>query len=193
MTSEVQRLKAADPVVLMQSSYLGDAILSMKTYKELGFAPAMILANDAGFSDSDYQKTLGKDGDYVLSREVWALDLADRNPLIKQVNDLMKSRNGVNLNGNSARVFTGVAVLADAINRAGSTQPEAIRTALQGTDIPAERIIMPWKGIKFDDKGQNTLGAGIIVQMQNGQYRTVWPFSLATADVIYPFPTWEGR
>ncbi len=193
MTSEVQRLKAADPQVLMQSSYLGDAILSMKTYKELGFAPPMILANDAGFSDSEYLKTLGKDGDFVLSREVWALDLAEHNPLIKQVNDLMKSRNGVNLNGNSARVFTGVAVLADAINRAGSTQPEAIRKALQETDIPPERIIMPWKGIKFDEKGQNVLGTGIIVQVQNEQYRTVWPFNVATTDVVYPFPKWEGR
>src|SRR5215475_5212195 len=47
LTSEVQRLKAARPDLLMQSSYLGDAILSMKTYQELGLAPEAILANDA--------------------------------------------------------------------------------------------------------------------------------------------------
>jgi branched-chain amino acid transport system substrate-binding protein len=35
LTSEVQLLKAASPQVVLQSSYLGDAILSMKSYKEL--------------------------------------------------------------------------------------------------------------------------------------------------------------
>ena len=68
LTSEVQTLKAASPKVVMQSSYLGDALLSMKTYKELGFTPDMILANDAGFSDTGFIKTLGKDADYIISR-----------------------------------------------------------------------------------------------------------------------------
>ena len=48
LTSEVQRIKAANPDLIMQSSYLGDAILSMKTYKELGVSPDALLANDAG-------------------------------------------------------------------------------------------------------------------------------------------------
>lgn len=193
MTSEVQRLKAANPAVIMQSSYLGDAILSMKTYKELGFMPQMLLANDAGFNDSEFLKTLGKDGEFVISREVWALDQADRNPLIKAVNALMLERAKVNFNGNSARAFTGMAVLADAINRAGSTSPEDIRKALAATDIASDQIIMPWKGIKFDQTGQNELGQGIIVQVQGGQYVTVWPFDVATKDIVFPIPAWTAR
>jgi branched-chain amino acid transport system substrate-binding protein len=192
-TAEVERLKAAAPDVVMQSSYLGDAILAMKTYKEQGFSPRMLLANDAGFSDSEFLRTLGKDGEYVLSREVWSLDLADSNPLIKQANDLMVAKSKINFTGNSAREFTAIAVIADAINRAGSTAPEAIRKALAETDIPGNATIMPWKGIKFDATGQNTLGSGIIVQVQNGQYRTVWPFDLATKDIVYPMPAWDKR
>ncbi len=193
MTSEIQRLKAANPDVIMQSSYLGDAILSMKTYKELGFLPQMLLANNAGFNDSEFLKTLGKDGDYIISREVWALDQAERNPLIKAVNALMLERAKVNFNGNSARAFTGMAVLADAINRAGSTAPEDIRKALAATDIPADRLIMPWKGIRFDAAGQNELGQGIIVQVQDGKYVTVWPFDVATRDIVFPIPAWNAR
>ncbi len=193
MTSEIQRLKAANPDVIMQSSYLGDAILSMKTYKELGFLPRMLLANNAGFNDSEFLKTLGRDGDYIISREVWALDQAERNPLIKAVNALMLERAKVNFNGNSARAFTGMAVLADAINRAGSTAPEDIRKALAATDIPADRLIMPWKGIRFDAAGQNELGQGIIVQVQDGKYVTVWPFDVATRDIIFPIPAWNAR
>jgi branched-chain amino acid transport system substrate-binding protein len=193
LTSEVQRLKAANPDLIMQSSYLGDAILSMKTYKELGVSPDALLANDAGFNDSEFLKTLGKDGEYILSREVWALDLAGKNPLIKQVNDIYFKRYQNNFNGNSARSFTGMFVLADAINRAASTDPAAIQKALAATDIPGSKLIMPWKGVKFDANGQNTLGAGIIVQVQDGKYVTVWPFDLASRDLIWPMPKWDQR
>jgi branched-chain amino acid transport system substrate-binding protein len=193
LTSEIQRLKAANPDLIMQSSYLGDAILSMKTYKELGVSPDALLANDAGFNDSEFLKTLGKDGEYVLSREVWALDLATKNPLIKQVNDIYFERYKTNFNGNSARTFTGLMTLAEAINRAGSSKPEAIQKALMETNIPGNKLIMPWKGIKFDATGQNTLGSGIIVQVQDGKYVTVWPFDLASKDVIWPMPKWDQR
>ncbi len=193
LTSEVQTLKAGNPQVVMQSSYLGDALLSMKTYKELGFTPDMILANDAGFSDTEFVKTLGKDADFIISREVWSLDLAARNPLIKQANDLFNARYKINFTGNSARSFTGLMVLADALQRAASTEPEAIRTALAATDIKGSQLIMPWAGVKFDAAGQNTLGSGILVQIIDGKYQTVWPFALASRDVVWPMPKWDSR
>ena len=193
LTSEVQTLKAANPNLVMQSSYTADAILSMKTYKELGFSPDMILANNAGFTDTDFIKTLGKDAEYVITREVWALDLATRNPLIKQVNDLFNSRYKINFTGNSSRTFTGLMVMADAINRAGSTEPEAIRKSLVTTDIPGNKLIMPWKGVKFDATGQNTLGQGILVQIVDGKYNTVWPFNMASRDIVWPMPKWDQR
>jgi len=193
LTSEVQALKAGGPQVVMQSSYLGDAILSMKTFKELGFSPDMILANNAGFTDTEFIRTLGKDADYIITREVWSLDLAKKNPLIKQVNDLFNSRYKANFTGNSSRTFTGLMTLADAINRAGSTDPEAIRKALSETNIPGNKLIMPWKGIKFDANGQNVYGSGILVQIVDGKYNTVWPFDLATRDVTWPMPKWEQR
>ncbi len=193
LTSEVQLLKAADPQVVLQSSYLGDAIMAMKTYKELGFSPDMILANNAGFTDTEFIRTLGKDADYVITRDVWSLDLAKKNPLIKQVNDLYFERYKTNFTGNSSRTFTGLMTLADAINRAGSNEPEAIRKALTETNIPGNKLIMPWKGVKFDDKGQNVYGSGILVQIIDGKYHTIWPFDLATHEVVWPMPKWDKR
>jgi branched-chain amino acid transport system substrate-binding protein len=52
---------------------------------------------------------------------------------------------------------------------------------------------MPWDGIQFDATGQNSKGAGIIVQVQDGKYATVWPFDLASKDVIWPMPPWDKR
>src|SRR5437868_4346840 len=193
LTSEVQALKAANPNLVLQSSYTADAILSMKTYKELGFSPDMILANNAGFTDTEFIKTLGKDAEYIITREVWALDLAKTKPIIRQVNDLFQARYKINFTGNSSRTFTGLMVLADAINRAGSTDPEAIRKALAATDLSGKGLIMPWKGVKFDATGQNTLGQGILVQIMDGKYNTVWPFDLASREVTWPMPKWDQR
>jgi branched-chain amino acid transport system substrate-binding protein len=193
LTSEVQKLKAAQPEVVMQSSYLGDAILSVKTYRDLGFLPTALVANDAGFNDSEFLKTVGKDGNGVISREVWALDLEKQKPVIGKANALLQARHGVNFNGNSARAFTAVFALADAINRAGSTRPEAIQKALRETKLRGDQLIMPWGGIEYDATGQNKLGAGIIVQVQDGKYVTVWPFDLASKDVAWPLPAWDKR
>jgi branched-chain amino acid transport system substrate-binding protein len=165
----------------------------MKTYKELGFTPDMILANNAGFTDTEFIRTLGRDAEYVITREVWALDLANRNPLIKEVNDLYASRYKANFTGNSSRTFTGLLVLADAINRAKSTEAEAIRKALAETNITADQLVMPWKGVKFDENGQNVLGRGILVQIVDGKYNTVWPFDMASREVVWPMPKWNER
>jgi branched-chain amino acid transport system substrate-binding protein len=193
LTSEIQTLKAGNPQVVMQSSYLGDAIMAMKTYKELGFSPDMILANNAGFTDTEFIRTLGKDADYVITREVWSLDLAKNKPLVGKVNDLFNSKYKVNFTGNTSRTFTGLLTLADAINRAASTEPEAIRKALAETDIDGASTIMPWKGIRFDAQGQNVFGSGILVQIVDGKYHTIWPFNLATRDVTWPMPGWGQR
>jgi branched-chain amino acid transport system substrate-binding protein len=136
-------------------------------------------------------ETLGDDANHVLSREVWALDLSGSKPSIAEVNNLYRERYGANLTGNSARAFTGLIVLAEAINRAGSIDPDKIREALLATDIPADQVIMPWDGVEFDPgTGQNTLAKGIIVQIQDQGYHTVWPWDLASRDLIWPMPEW---
>ena len=114
--------------------------------------------------------------------------------MIAKVNEIYKKRFGRDMNGNSARSFTGMMVLADAINQAGSTNPEKIREALEKYTLSGDKMIMPWDGVVFDAKThQNTKGRGIIVQLIDGEFHTVWPFELASRDVIWPMPTWDKR
>jgi branched-chain amino acid transport system substrate-binding protein len=197
LNAEIQRLKAASPDVLLQASYTNDAILSTKTMKELDFRPQAILAMDAGHVSSEYVPSLGKDAEGVLSREVWALGLGAKKPIVRQVNELFRKKTQaargqpIDMDGTSARAFVGLIVLADAINRAGSTEPEKIRGALEATDLPGDSLIMPWRGVKFDAKThQNSLGAGILVQIQDGKYAVVYPFDLASGEVRWPLPAW---
>ena len=194
VTSEVQRLKDARPEVVMQASYVNDAVLYMQTYKEQNFSAEGILANSGGFIDPAFLHSLGDDGNYILTREVWSTDLAATKPLVGTVNQMFRERYGTDMNGNSARAFTGMLVLADAINRAGSTDPDAIREALLETDISGDRLIMPWDGVKFDQEThQNTLGKGIICQIIDQEYNTVWPSNLAAKELIWPMPAWDDR
>ena len=144
VTSEVMKLKAAKPDIVFQASYLSDALLFQKEYKALDFSPKAILAMDAGHIHPDFVAGLGADANYIFTREVWSLDLKVMNPLIGIVNDMYYKRHGKNMDGTTARDFTALMVMADVLNRAGSTKPEAIRKALVETNIPADKLIMPW-------------------------------------------------
>ncbi|HZO93550.1 MAG TPA: ABC transporter substrate-binding protein [Candidatus Baltobacteraceae bacterium] len=192
VNAEVQRVKAAAPDVIMMASYLPDSLLFMRGFKDQGVQPKAIMAQDAGFIDPNFVKTEGKDAEGVFTREVFSLDIKHRNHAVPLIDQLFRQRfGGKPLDGNTARDFMGILVLADAIDRAGSTKPEAIRTALQQTNIPGDQTLMPWKSIHFDATGQNDGGIGIIEQVQDGKYETVWPFDVAVKPVVWPMPAWK--
>lgn len=193
LDAEVGKLKAANADVLLPSSYTNDAILFVRTAKNLDYNPRLLIAQNAGWTDPTFLKEMGTDAEGHITRAPFALDLAGKKPMINQVNELFKKAGGRDISDAPARAFTGFITLADAINRAKSTDPEAIRKALVATNIPASALIMPWGGVKFDESGQNTLGRGILVQIVGGTYHTVYPFNLATQDVVWPMPKWDQR
>jgi branched-chain amino acid transport system substrate-binding protein len=193
VTSEVGRLIKANPDVLMHASYITDAILFTKTFKEMGFNPKGMLTM-AGYIEPGYLPAVRADGNYVIVRSTFALDLAKKKPLVAQVNKLFRQKFGIDMSENAARSFTAPFVLADAINRARSTQPDAVVKALRETNIPGDQVIYPWKGIKFDPQTQqNVYATGTLVQIQDQQYATVWPFESAAKDLVWPFPAWKSR
>jgi branched-chain amino acid transport system substrate-binding protein len=192
VNAEVQKVKAAAPDAIMMASYLPDALLFMHGFKDQGVQPKAILAQDAGFVDPGFIKTLGPDAEGVFTREVFSLDIKHRNHAVPLIDQLFRLRfGGKPLDGNTARDFMGILVLADAIDRAGATTPDAIRGALVATNIPGNLTLMPWKNIQFDQTGQNIGGMGIIEQIQDGKYETVWPFDIAVKKVIWPMPGWK--
>jgi branched-chain amino acid transport system substrate-binding protein len=188
VTSEVQRLIAAKPDVVVHASYDAEAILYAKTYKQYAFKPQGIMAIGAAFGSNAFRTALGPDADNFLVREHWSRDLAGRKAVIAQVGKLYKERFGKDMDGTPARAFTAMMTLADAINRAGSTEPEKVRQSLIATKLGEGDTIMPWEGIQFDKVGQNTLTRGIFIQTQGGTPKTVWPFELAAEKLVWPRP-----
>lgn len=188
VTAEVQKLSNAKPDVAIFASYVSDAMLFVRTMREAKYAPPVLLANDAGFIDTRFIQEMGPQVQGVLTRDVWATDVTGAKPALKAINDLFKAKYGKELNGNNARSLEGILVLADAINRAGSTDPEAIRKALIATNLNANQVVMPWAGVKFDANGQNSEGSGLILQMDGPGYKTVWPTSYRTDAALPKLP-----
>jgi len=194
LSSEVQRLKAKSPDVLLPSSYTADAYLFLNTAQELDYNPKLLVAQNAGYTDPNFIKTMGNKAEGVITRSPFNTDLADSIPLIGKINELFKTHSGGrDLSDVPARAFTGFMALANAINNAGSSDPEQIRQALVDLDMDSSSLIVPYRGVKFGPDGQNEKTRGILMQVQDGKYCTVYPFELAACTLRYPMPTWSEK
>ena len=127
LDAEVGKLKAANPDVFLPTSYTSDAFLFVKTAKNLDYNPKLLIAQDAGWTDPSFLTEMGKDAEGHITRAPFALDMADKKPMITPVNELFKKMKdnpgGRDISDVPARAFTGFIVLADAINRAKKRQP----------------------------------------------------------------------
>ena len=186
LSAEVQQLKAANADVLMPSSYTTDGILLVKTMAELGYKPNAIVAQDAGFSEKALYDAVGDKLEGVISRGSFSLDLAAKRPMVGKINAMFKEKSGKDLNDFSSRQFMGLIVMADAINRAKSTDGDKIREALVATDMPGEQTIMPWKRVKFDEMGQNNDADPVLLQYIGGKFVTIFPPQAAVAEAVWP-------
>ena len=186
LTSEVQQIKNADPDVLLPSSYTTDAILLVRTMDELGYKPKNIVAQAAGFSEQALFDAVGDRLEGLISRASFSLDMAAKRPSIAAVNDMFRKSAGRDLNDNTSRQLMAMLVLADAIDRAGSTEGAAVRDALAATDIPGERTIMPWAKCHFGPDGQNVDADPVLIQYVGKKWVTVFPQSVAVADAVWP-------
>jgi branched-chain amino acid transport system substrate-binding protein len=186
LSAEVQQLKAANADVLMPSSYTTDGILLVKTMGELGYRPPAIVAQDAGFSEKALYDAVGDKLEGVISRGTFSLDLAAKRPMVGKINDMFKQKSGKDLNDYSSRQFMALIIMADAINRAKSTDGEKIREALAATDLPGEQTIMPWKRVKFDEMGQNNDADPVLLQYVGGKFVTIFPAQAAVAEAVWP-------
>jgi branched-chain amino acid transport system substrate-binding protein len=190
LSSEVSRLKTADPDILLQFSYAQDQVLLVNTMKLLDFDVDLLLS---GIQYPAIFEALDADADGMIFREVFNEDAAQVSANAAKVVELWQEQYGGGM-GNAPRATQGIIVLADAINRAGSTEREAIRTALRETDISADQMFLPWDGVKFDENGLNERSSGIMVQYMHGSgLHQIWPFETAVKDPQYPQTPWRDR
>jgi len=189
VSAQVLQLKQLSPDVVIFISYTADTILYFKTMRNLDYLPPMIIGDDAGFSDPSFIPAVGDLAQGAINRSAWDVGNPGSNSF--KINEMFKAKTGRDLDDTSARWMQGFLVLADAINRAGSTAPEAIQTALRETQLAPDQLMIGYRGVKFDATGQNTLSATYLIQLEGKSYQSVWPEAKATAKLEWPMRGWR--
>lgn len=189
LQGQVLQLKDKKPDVVIMICYTSDAILFAKTMQSLDYKPAVLLADDSGYSDPSFTKAAGKISQGIFNRSSWVVGPAGSPSAV--IADMYKKKSGDDMDDTVARQMQGFFVLVDAIDRAGSTEPAKIQAALKATDLKPEQLMIGYKGVKFDDKGQNIMASGAIIQLQDGEnYVSVWPKANAEKTPQLPYKGW---
>jgi len=189
VSGQVLQLKDKKPDAVIFISYTADTVLYFKTMKNLDYLPPIIIGDDAGFSDPTFIPNVGDIAQGAVNRSAW--DTGNPGSITYKVNEMFKAKYGRDLDDTSARWMQGFLVLAEAIHRAGSTDPEKIRAALVATDLKPDQLMIGYRGVKFDETGQNTLSATYLIQLQGKEYKSVWPEERATAKFEWPMKGWR--
>ena len=194
VTSEVLRLKQADPDVVMMSSYMADSLLYMTTFKDQDYAPKMLIGQRGGFSASDFINNLGADSDYALSTGRWNVDVSGDLGLELAALYKEKYSGGIDLAGDVLTDSWNVMLMAAIANQAGSTDPDDMRAVMaEGVDIAPEQDPTGAEGYVYGENGQNTKTVAIMLMMKDGARHTVFPADKKSMDVVYPAPAWSDR
>jgi len=189
VTAQVLQLKTLNPDAVIFVSYTADIILYFKTMKNLNYLPPIIIGDDSGFSDPSFIPNVGDLAQGAINRSAFDIGKPGSNSYI--VDQMFKRKYGRDLDDTSARWMEGFFVLVDAINRAGSTEPDKIQAALRSTDLKPDQLMIGYNGVKFDSTGQNTLASTFLVQLQGKQYVSVWPADRATGKLELPMKGWH--
>jgi branched-chain amino acid transport system substrate-binding protein len=189
VSAQVLQLKEKQPDVTIFISYTSDSILYIKGMKNLDYLPPMVIGDDTGFSDPSFIPAVADIAQGAMNRSAW--DIGKPGTPTSKINDMYKAKTGRDLDDTSGRNMQGFFALAEAINRAGSTEPEKIRETLTRTDLKPDQLMMGYNGIKFDQTGQNILASTYLIQLKGKQYQLVWPQKAATASLDWPMKGWK--
>jgi branched-chain amino acid transport system substrate-binding protein len=188
VSAQVLQLKDKKADVVIFISYTADSILYIKTMRNLDYRPTMVLGDDSGFSDPSFIPAISDIGQGLMNRSAW--DIGKPGSTTYKINEMYKAKTGRDLDDTSGRNMQGFLALAEAIDRAGSTDPEKIREALTKTDLKPDQLMMGYQGIKFDQTGQNILASTYLIQLHGNRYELVWPETAATSTLQWPMGGW---
>jgi branched-chain amino acid transport system substrate-binding protein len=164
------------------TSAAGDAVRILRTLDAMNYRPPALIVTGTGFSNPSVLEGAGPTANGLLYGSAWSRGIAARNPSAKPIMDRYEERYNGPMSEVAAGSFTAVLTLAAAIDAAGSVDPQQVRGALIGLDLPGRSTIMPWSGVQFDASHQNVRAGATVEQLAQGGLRVVFPRELAQAE-----------
>jgi len=197
MTPMVLKIKSANPDILFVASYTPDAILFQKAmYENKVYIPFGIQASGGGHQDPAFFAAVPPESvAYLFVQDDWDSSLPKKYDWVAKIGEEVKAKLGYEMNDFFAQGWTAAYVAYYALEKAGSTDKEAIRKALTELDLTfpsGHALLTGVKGIKFDNTGQNIYIGGTISQRSaDGKSKVVlWPPENKEpgAQVVWPIP-----
>lgn len=185
VSTQARKIKAANADVVMSSGYFGDQVRVFRAMRGLRVKPkAYVGCGSGGFSDENFSKELGKEmTEYVLDGNYQA------NPQSQMAQKMFahyQELYGNKIPPSAVFAYQPIFVLADALERAKSTDRDDLREALADTHLTNH--VLPQGPIVFDENGQNKNAQIAMTQFQDGKVKIVWPEKYAEANVVFPMP-----
>ena len=189
LTGELTQIKQANPDILAVTGYYKDGLLLAKNAAAVTpNVKAIYGVADGAFDLPQFPTDAGKDGSYYFSSN-YHFDAASSDA--SKVRDAFKAKTGQEMRTPAVFSYASVMVIADALERAKSTDAKALRDAIAQTTLNTS--IFPFSGpIQFDGKGENKSAQPILMQVQSGKVVQVYPQKYAQAKPIYPATPWSG-
>ena len=185
-SSVVEKVKAANPDVLLAMSFPTDSVGLIRQLKQSNYAPKMFY-EAIGASDPLFVNNVGRDCDGTFSCVAWnfAAKSAANDEFTRSYRAAFKREPDYH----SAANYSAIQVLAAAIKRAGAVDNAKIRDAMATIRVPTlvgSYRVDPNTGIQLGY-------TSYIIQWQNGKQVVVYPGNVANAKPIVPFPAWSSR
>ena len=185
LTAVVASAKGLDPDVFIGGGHFNDAVLFLRTAKDLDFRPgAMVIT--VGPSNPQLVAMLGPDAEFVIGPTQWEASMGyvgdhfgSATDYASRFLDLWEREPTYQAAGSTAAALA----LHHAIEDAGSLNQAAVRQSLRGLEI--DTFFGP---IRFDDQGRNSVRSMGLVQIQDGAIVVIAPAGAAEGEIVYPAP-----
>ncbi len=180
--STVLKIKAANPDLVIPANYYNEYVLLARTMQQQHVRPKGIYSVLGGAASSyKFVKEFPEAAQYIMDCNHW---FDPKNPkalaLKKRVED-----KGQFYTYEVYMNYSAVLLLADAIERAASTDRAKITDALASSTFSGH--VMPYGPTKFVN-GQNQGAAPVNTQVQGNDIQVILPAQFASAKPVFPMP-----
>jgi len=188
LTSELSKVKASRPDLLIVSGYYGDSKLIAETASKLriGVSALVGLAN-AAYSNPKFIAENRELTEQLFDGNYWYNPQSAR---AKAVFEAYQKKFGSTMANHGVQGYQVTFVLKDSLERAASTDRDKIRDAIAKTNLTDQ--ILTQDAIRFDDSGEGINATPALIQVQNGKPVVVGPARFAEAKPVFPVPKWKG-
>jgi branched-chain amino acid transport system substrate-binding protein len=183
-----QVVHANPDVVIIGTVGVNDCVNFIKSFKQQHFNPKAFIATAGPDEGAEFTKAVGTDSTegIFVPNSGWFPGVKNyQNDQFSQEYSAKYGGTAEDINSATVQAYAAGQVLEQAVNQAKSLDNKVlIKTLHEGS------FKSLFGDIKFNDKGQNTVGVPYLFQWQGGKLIPVYPDNQAQAKPQYPKKTW---